>query len=161
MTKGCASLLLCCTSCGNPRSVRFPYLINIGSGAVQAPYHELSYIPYNVDYFNIEPNASLPLLRCRDPHALRAVLAWATYILQYVFFELPFFAFTRGGHRQGLLHPCLLEQARGLPRMESQNSSLPTEDGDSEEGEGGMHQLDDEPDWHSLAPDRAPGRQGL
>ena len=70
------------------------YLINIGSGAVQAPYHELSYIPYDVDYFNIEPNASSPLLRCRDPHALRAVLAWATYILQNVFFELPFFAFT-------------------------------------------------------------------
>ena len=28
--------------------------------------------------------------------------------------------------------------------MESPNSSLPTEDGDSEEGEGGMHQLDDD-----------------
>jgi hypothetical protein len=24
-----------------------------------------------------------------------------------------------------------------------------------------MHQLDDKPDWHSLALDRAPGRQGL
>ena len=45
--------------------------------------------------------------------------------------------------------------------MESPNSSLPTEDGDTEEGEGGMHQLDDKPDWHSLALDRAPGRQGL
>jgi hypothetical protein len=65
----------------------------LGAEPFQAPYHELSYIPYNVDYFNIEPNASPPLLRCRDPHALRAALAWATYILQNVFFELPFFAF--------------------------------------------------------------------
>ena len=70
---------------------------------------QLYYHHFILNFNYIEPNASLPLLRCRDPHALRAVLAWATYILQHVFFELSFFAFTWGGHRQGLLHPSLLE----------------------------------------------------
>ena len=149
-----------CTSCGNQWSVCSPTWWTLVAEPFQAPYHELSYIPYNVDYFNIEPNASPPLLRCRDPHALRAALAWATYILQNVFFELPFFAFAWSWHRQGLLHPRLLEQARGLPRMEDENSPLPTEDGAAEEGQGGMHQPDDKPDWRSMAPNRAPGRQG-
>ena len=100
---------------------------------------QLYYYHFILNFDYIEPNASLLLLRCRDPHAFRAALAWATYILQNVFFELRFFALTWSGHRQGLLYYCLLEQTRGLPRMENQNSFLPTEDGNIEEGEGGMH----------------------
>ena len=54
-----AAAFRCCTSCGNhPGSVGNVTWSTLVAEPLQAPYHELSYIPYNVDYFNIEPNAS-------------------------------------------------------------------------------------------------------
>ena len=79
------------------------------------------------------------------------------YFLDYdidLFFDEP-----PHGPGQGHVHPHLLEQTRGLPRMEDQNRLVQEEAGSAEETEGGVHQFDDTSDGDGMEADRAHGGQ--